>query len=88
MPAAKASAARITLFPDECTLLKKAIKDQPSVLIRDGGVIADGYSAALDELRNISRGSDDYLRKLEERERKRTGITTLKAGYNSVQGFS
>ena len=87
VPAAKASAARITLFPDECTLLKKAIKDQPSVLNRDGGVIADGYSAALDELRNISRGSDDYLRKLEERERKRTGITTLKAGYNSVQGF-
>ena len=87
VPAAKASAARISLFPDECGLLKKAIMDQPSALIRDGGVIADGFSSELDELRNISKGSDDYLRKLEERERKRTGITTLKAGYNSVQGF-
>ena len=87
MPAAKASAARISLFPDECELLRKAIMEQPSALIRDGGVIADGFSKELDELRDISRGSDDYLRKLEERERKRTGIATLKAGYNSVQGF-
>ena len=87
VPAAKASAARISLFPDECELLRKAIMEQPSALIRDGGVIADGFSKELDELRDISRGSDDYLRKLEERERKRTGIATLKAGYNSVQGF-
>ncbi|QOL26954.1 DNA mismatch repair protein MutS [Thalassotalea sp. LPB0316] len=68
-------------------LLEKAIVDNPPVLIRDGGVIALGYNAELDELRNLSQGASDYLEQLELREREATGIATLKVGYNKVHGF-
>ena len=68
-------------------LLLKSIIDNPPVLIRDGGVIAPGYNAELDELRNITQNSDDYLLQIEETQRKRTGINSLKIGYNRVHGF-
>ncbi|MDX1571467.1 MAG: DNA mismatch repair protein MutS [Xanthomonadales bacterium] len=68
-------------------LLEEAIIDEPPVLIRDGGVLASGYDAELDELRDISRNADGYLVELEERERERTGIPTLKVGYNRVHGY-
>ena len=68
-------------------LLDKAVIENPPVLIRDGGVIADGYDADLDELRNLSKNSDQYLLDLETRERKRTGINSLKVAYNRVHGF-
>ncbi|MEZ7206582.1 DNA mismatch repair protein MutS [Pseudoalteromonas sp. DY56-GL79] len=68
-------------------LLERAVIDNPPVLIRDGGVIAKGYNAELDELRALSAGATDVLEKLEERERERTGISTLKIGYNRVHGF-
>ncbi|PHI36747.1 DNA mismatch repair protein MutS [Pseudoalteromonas sp. GCY] len=68
-------------------LLERAVIDNPPVLIRDGGVIAQGYNAELDELRALSAGATDILEKLEERERERTGISTLKIGYNRVHGF-
>ncbi|MEK0161430.1 DNA mismatch repair protein MutS [Pseudoalteromonas piscicida] len=68
-------------------LLERAVIDNPPVLIRDGGVIAQGYNAELDELRALSVGATDVLEKLEERERERTGISTLKIGYNRVHGF-
>ncbi|MCH9699529.1 MAG: DNA mismatch repair protein MutS [Gammaproteobacteria bacterium] len=68
-------------------LLQQAIIDNPPVLIRDGGVIAPGYDDTLDELRNISVNSDDYLAQMEQQERTQTGITTLKMGYNKVHGF-
>ncbi|KJY85824.1 DNA mismatch repair protein MutS [Pseudoalteromonas piscicida] len=68
-------------------LLERAVIDNPPVLIRDGGVIAQGYNAELDELRALSAGATDVLEKLEERERERTGISTLKIGYNRVHGF-
>ncbi|KZN44762.1 DNA mismatch repair protein MutS [Pseudoalteromonas luteoviolacea] len=68
-------------------LLERAIIDNPPVLIRDGGVIAKGYSGELDEWRALSEGATDVLDQLEERERERTGITTLKIGYNKVHGF-
>ncbi len=67
--------------------LCEAIADQPSLLIRDGDVIRDGYSPELDELRSLSAGCGSVLQQMEAAERERTGITTLKVGYNSVSGF-
>lgn len=68
-------------------LLDKAIIDNPPMLIRDGGVIADGYDADLDDLRAIAANADQYLLDLEAREKDRTGIATLKLGYNRVHGY-
>ena len=68
-------------------LLNKAIIDNPPMLIRDGGVIADGYDNELDDLRAIASNADQYLLDLETRERERTGIATLKLGYNRVHGY-
>ncbi len=67
--------------------LDKAIIDQPPMLIRDGGVIAAGYDAELDELRRISTDASSYLVDLELREREETGIASLKIGYNRVHGY-
>jgi DNA mismatch repair protein MutS len=68
-------------------LLEKAIIDNPPMLIRDGGVIAGGYDDELDDLRAIAENADQYLVDLESRERERTGIATLKLGYNRVHGY-
>ncbi len=68
-------------------LLDKAIIDSPPMLIRDGGVIASGYDNELDDLRAIAENADQYLVDLETRERERTGIATLKLGYNRVHGY-
>ncbi|WP_448568645.1 DNA mismatch repair protein MutS [Thalassotalea ganghwensis] len=68
-------------------LLEKAIVENPPVLIRDGGVIAPGYHQELDELRDLSDGATEFLSQLEAREKERTGIQTLKVGYNKVHGF-
>jgi DNA mismatch repair protein MutS len=68
-------------------LLKRAIIEQPPQLIRDGGVLALGYDAVLDELRDISENADRYLTDLEARERARTGLPSLKVGYNRVHGY-
>ena len=68
-------------------LLNKAIIDSPPMLIRDGGVIAPGYDEELDDLRAIAENADQYLVDLEQREKERTGIATLKLGYNRVHGY-
>ena len=68
-------------------LLQRAMLEEPSVLLREGGVIADGYSADLDELRALQTHSGDFLAKLELRERERTGIPNLRVEYNRVHGF-
>jgi len=68
-------------------LLLRAIIDSPPMVIRDGGVIAAGYDEELDELRGIAENADQYLVDLERRERERTGIATLKLGYNRVHGY-
>jgi len=69
------------------TLLAHAIKDNPPVVLRDGGVIADAHDATLDELRGLSSNADDFLKALEQREKEATGIASLKVGYNRVHGF-
>jgi DNA mismatch repair protein MutS len=73
---------------DECkNLLVKAIQIEPSARIIDGGVIAEGYSAELDELRALQTNAGDFLIDLETRERQRTGIASLRVAYNSVHGY-
>jgi DNA mismatch repair protein MutS len=78
---------RIGDHADTAALLARAIVEQPPVLQRDGGVIADGYDAELDELRRLSTHADQYLVELEEREKAASGISTLKVGYNRVHGY-
>jgi DNA mismatch repair protein MutS len=68
-------------------LLERAVIETPPVLVRDGGVIAPGYNAELDEWRALADGATDYLEKLEIRERERLGIDTLKVGFNAVHGY-
>jgi len=68
-------------------LLQKAIVDNPPVIIRDGGVIAPGYNQELDELRNLSQNAEQFLLNLEAQEKERTGIATLKVGYNRIHGY-
>jgi DNA mismatch repair protein MutS len=74
-------------YPELCELLGRAIIENPPVIIRDGGVIAPGYDEELDDLRQISTNAGDYLLEIEQRERKATGISTLKVGYNRVHGY-
>jgi len=72
---------------DTVRLLQAAIVERPPALLREGGAIADGYDAELDELRQLSTHADQYLVELEARERAATGIATLKVGYNRVHGY-
>jgi len=74
-------------FSAQIELLQKAIIETPPLLIRDGGVIAEGYNAELDEWRTLSAGATQYLENLEQRERESTGIDTLKIGFNAVHGY-
>ncbi|HWN40530.1 MAG TPA: DNA mismatch repair protein MutS, partial [Gammaproteobacteria bacterium] len=80
-------AARCGEHAAEQALLKRALVETPPALLRDGGVIAPGYDADLDELRLISTNADQYLADYEAREKARTGIANLKVGYNRVHGF-
>jgi len=77
----------ISEHPETVNLLQAAVIENPPVLIRDGGVIADGYNTELDELRSLSKNADQFLIDLEAREKERTGISTLKVSYNRVHGF-
>jgi DNA mismatch repair protein MutS len=74
--------------PDGCAdLLRAALLPEPAALVRDGGVIADGFDAELDELRGIQNNCDGFLVDLEQRERARTGIANLRVQFNKVHGF-
>ncbi|WP_449288150.1 DNA mismatch repair protein MutS [Marinobacter salarius] len=77
----------ISEYPELSDLLERAIIDNPPVVIRDGGVIREGFDDELDELRNISENAGQFLLDVETRERERTGISTLKVGYNRVHGY-
>ncbi|MDC9719799.1 MAG: DNA mismatch repair protein MutS [Gammaproteobacteria bacterium] len=74
-------------FPEIVNLLTRAITDNPPVIIRDGGVIAEGYDDQLDELRGLSQNAGQFLLDLETQERERTGLSSLKVGYNRVHGY-
>lgn len=67
--------------------IEKEITPDPPQLVSKGGVIADDYSPELDELRNISRGGKDYLLEIQQRETEKTGISSLKVGFNNVFGY-
>ena len=82
-----ALSSAISEFSDLFDLLQRAIIDTPPLLIRDGGVIAEGYNAELDEWRALAEGATQYLEELERRERESTGIDTLKVGFNAVHGY-
>ena len=71
----------------EHALLQRAIVESPPHYVRDGGVIAEGYDAELDELRTLGGNTEKFLVELEQRERERSGLSSLKLGFNRVQGF-
>ena len=74
--------------PEACKgILVSAIAVEPSAMLRDGGVIADGHSAELDELRGLQTNANDFLIALEKREKERTGIPNLRVAYNNVHGY-
>ena len=80
--------AQDLLAPPDCAhLLQAAIAPEPAAMVRDGGVIANGYDADLDELRAIQTNCDAFLLDLEVRERARTGIANLRVQFNKVHGF-
>lgn len=78
---------KLSALPELCDLLNRAIIENPPMLIRDGGVIAAGYNIELDELRSLGENADQFLLNLEIQEKERTGIATLKVGYNRVHGY-
>ncbi|QKJ88413.1 DNA mismatch repair protein MutS [Paramixta manurensis] len=78
---------QIGQFDELRALLERAIIESPPVLVRDGGVIAAGYNAELDEWRALADGASDYLDRLEVREREKLGLDTLKVGFNGVHGY-
>lgn len=86
-PRLAALSAELGEHADDAAMLAAAIIPQPPVLLRDGGVIAEGFDAELDELRTLSTNADQFLVDLEAREKAATGIATLKVGYNRVHGY-
>jgi DNA mismatch repair protein MutS len=80
-------AADLAPPPDCLALLQRAVAAEPAALLRDGGVIAPGWSAELDELRGLQANCGEFLVALEVRERERSGINSLKVEYNKVHGF-
>ena len=86
-PRLQALTAELGEHDEHAHLLASAIVPHPPVLARDGGVFAEGYDAALDELRTLSTHADQFLLDLEARERAVSGIATLKVGYNRVHGY-
>lgn len=83
----KNCAKKIQTFPELLSWLEKAIAESPANLIRDGGVIAEGFDETLDQLRELSAHGTDYLIQYEETEKNRTGLLGLKVGYNRVSGY-
>ena len=86
-PLLKALAAEISEFPALTEYLATAIIENPPMVIREGGVIAKGFDPELDELRAISQNAGDFLLQLEAEQREKTGLSSLKVGYNRVHGY-
>jgi DNA mismatch repair protein MutS len=79
--------AQLAECPDLAALIARAIVDDPPLALKEGGLIRDGFDAALDELRTAQRGGKDWIAKLQRDEIERTGIQSLKVGFNSVFGY-
>jgi DNA mismatch repair protein MutS len=77
----------ISEFSDLRKLIEKSILDTPPISLRDGGIIKDGYSTDVDEFRKISTKGKDFISELEIKEKNRTGISSLRVGYNRVFGY-
>ena len=77
----------IRTYPETADLLSRAIIDSPPAVIRDGGVLRQGYDPELDELLALSENAGQYLMDLEVREKNRTGLPNLKVGYNRIHGY-
>ncbi|QEP43423.1 DNA mismatch repair protein MutS [Ectothiorhodospiraceae bacterium BW-2] len=86
-PLLQQMALELAPLPSLCQALQQALVEEPPALIRDGGVIAAGYHAELDQLRALQGDSDQFLQQLELKERQRSGIATLKVRYNRVHGY-
>jgi DNA mismatch repair protein MutS len=86
-PLLTALTAQLSESPDLVELVGRAIVDEPPLAVKEGGMIRDGFSTDLDELRNAQRGGKDWLAKLQQDEIERTGITSLKVRFNSVFGY-
>ena len=74
-------------LPELTNLLEAALSDEPPANVKDGNIIRDGHSPELDELRSAARGGKDWIARLQEDERKRTGIDSLKIKFNNVFGY-
>ena len=70
-----------------CHIIERTIADEPPMQIKDGGIIKEGVSGELDYLRNAAENQEEWLKKFEEEEKEKTGITKLKVGYNKVFGY-
>jgi DNA mismatch repair protein MutS len=79
--------AQLTELPELVDLITRAISDEPPLALKEGGLIRDGFDAALDELRAATRGGKDWIAKLQQDEIERTGISSLKVRFNSVFGY-
>ena len=79
--------AELDLLSDVRVLIDRAIADDPPAALIDGGALRRGYDAELDELRDIRDGAQDFIASLQVRERERSGISSLKVGYNKVFGY-
>jgi DNA mismatch repair protein MutS len=80
-------AERLSEHPDLVDLIARAIVDEPPLAVKEGGIIRDGFDPNLDELRNASRDGKSWIAKLQRDESERTGISSLKIGFNSVFGY-
>lgn len=83
----RAVAGDIFEFPELIALIERSIMEPPPLTVRDGGVIKDGYSEEIDELRSLSKQGKRFISEMEARERQRTGISSLKISYNKVFGY-
>lgn len=79
--------SEISEFPALDDLLARAVAENPPMVLRDGGVIAQGYDSELNELRSLSSDAGEFLLAMERREKEKTGLSTLKVGYNRVHGY-
>jgi len=86
-PLLQTQLGRVDAFIELFDTLVVAIKDEPAAVLRDGGVIKDGYDAELDEYRHLQRDSGEFLMALEAREKQSTGVETLRVRYNRVHGY-